>query len=260
MQGTKPDLSVKKIVITNPGRGYSSGPQVEFLGEGGSGATGQAIVINGGIAGIQILQQGSGYTAAPKVRISADRRLGRGAKGTALISNGALIGVDLTDGGSGYLPPPTVRIAPGNNIVNAVPVWAAAGALKSSASDLVKLCQLYRGKQEIDGHPVPAGLSLGARFAILPLIQNAPTNEIAFTGMAWQVDSGDIEGGFNLRVIKDGALPGFASYVVLVPAIKLGVVILRSVNQSTTAEYQDPIGDIADAIARAIQSELLVRP
>ncbi len=260
VQGTAPNLSVRKIVITNPGRGYSAGPQVEFLGGGGSGATGQAVVLNGEITGIQILQQGSGYQSPPKVRIGADRRLGRGAKGTALISNGAVIGVNLTDGGSGYLPPPTIRIAPGDNIVNVVPVWAAAGALKSSASDLVKICQMYLGQQEVDSQSVPVNLSLGGRFAIQPLVQNTSTDATAFTGMAWQVNSGDIEGGFNLRVIKDGGLPGFASYVVLVPAIKLGVVILRSNNQSTTAEYEDPIGNIADAIARAIQSELMPVP
>jgi CubicO group peptidase (beta-lactamase class C family) len=174
-----------------------------------------------------------------------------------LISNGTVIGVNITNTGSGYIGPPVVRIAPGQNQVNVVPVWAAAGALKSSASDLVKLCQLYLGQQAIGGNPVSLNLSLGARFALQPLIQNALTDESAFTAMAWQVATEDIEGGFNLRVVKDGGLQGFASYVVLVPAIKLGVVILRSNNQSTAAEYEDPIGSVADAISRAIQTELM---
>ena len=87
--------------------------------------------------------------------------------------------------------------------MNVVPVWAAAGSLKSSASDLIKLCQLYLGQQEIGGNSGPLNLSLGARFALQPLIQYTSANETNFVGMAWQTSAVDIEGGFNLRVVKD---------------------------------------------------------
>jgi CubicO group peptidase (beta-lactamase class C family) len=146
----------------------------------------------------------------------------------------------ITNPGSGYVGPPVVTIAPGGNHVNVVPVWAAAGSLKSSASDLIRLCQLYLGQQEIDGNSVPINLSLGARFALQALIQNTSSDPTNFVGMAWQTSTNAIEGGFNLSVVKDGALPGFASYVELTPAIDLGVVILRSNNQTGTAEYEDP--------------------
>ena len=40
--------------------------------------------------------------------------------------------------------------------------------------------------------------------------------------------------------------------------ISLNGNILRSNNQSEAAEYEDPIGSVADAISRAIQSELIL--
>lgn len=138
-----------------------------------------------------------------------------------------------------------------------MPVWAAAGALKSSASDLVKLCQLYLGSTEIAGSTVPRALSEGAREALLPLVQNAASSPGVFTGMTWQTSTNPIQGGLNLTVSKDGALPGFATYVTLVPAAKLGVVILRSNNQTNAGEYADPIGSVAASIATAIQLELM---
>ena len=258
MQVSAGNMSVKKILLTKHGRGYVSGPQIEFLGGKGLGAKGQAIVINGAIAGVQILKPGSGYKKAPKVQFSAPKGPGGGvATGSALISSGTVIGVNITNPGSGYIGPPVVQIAPGRNHVNVVPVWAAAGSLKSSASDLIKLCQLYLGQQEIGGNSVPLNLSLGARFALQPLIQYTSANETNFVGMAWQTSAVDIEGGFNLRVVKDGGLPGFASYVELIPAIELGVVILRSNNQTGTAEYEDPIGNVANAVSLAIQGELM---
>ena len=59
----------------------------------------------------------------------------------------------------------------------------------------------------------------------------------------------------DLRCSWAHALAAFLA-VVLVPAIKLGVVILRSNKQSTAAEYEDPRGNVADAISRTIQTEL----
>lgn len=254
MTGTAPNMSVRRIVVNNPGSGYRAPPKVTFGGPG-SGAQAQAVVLDGKIAGIQMLSGGKGYTAASKIGFSAKH--GSGAAATALVSGGSIVGAVVTNPGSGYNAPPVVQIAPGDNIVNVVPVWAAAGALKSSASDLLKLCQLHLGQQEIGGNPVPADLALGARYALLPLIQNTPSTPAKFTGMTWAVDNGFIGGGLNLVISKDGALPGFATYVSLVPAVNLGVVILRANNQSGRAEYADPIGSVANAITTAIQMELL---
>lgn len=247
-----PDVS--RIVVDNPGRGYRAPPRITFSGPG-AGAQAQAIVLDGKIAGIQMLGGGKGYTPGTEVVVSAKH--GSGAEAEAVVSGGSVVGVVVTKPGSGYNAAPVVQIAPGDNIVNTVPVWAAAGALKSSASDLLKLCQLHLGQQEIDGNPVAADLSLGARYALLPLIENTPSTPAKFTGVTWAVDTGFIGGGLNLVISKDGALPGFATYVSLVPAADLGVVILRANNQAAKAEYAGPIGSVANAITTAIQMELL---
>jgi hypothetical protein len=46
-------------------------PPVTFLGGGGKGATGTAIVSNGMVTGISMTASGSGYTNAPYVLIAA---------------------------------------------------------------------------------------------------------------------------------------------------------------------------------------------
>jgi CubicO group peptidase (beta-lactamase class C family) len=174
-----------------------------------------------------------------------------------VVSGGKILGAVVTAAGSGYREPPVVRIPPGDHIVNTVPVWAAAGALKSSARDLLRIAQLYLGQPEVGGQPVPPALTAGARYALQPLVQNAPAVRTEFTGMTWEIDTGPIAGGLNALAGKDGALPGFATYVTLVPAVNLGVVILRSNNQAGQAEYADPIGDVANAIALAVQLALM---
>jgi hypothetical protein len=254
MTGTAPNMSVKRITVTAAGQGYRAPPRVGFSGPG-SGATAQAIVLDGKITGVQVLSGGKGYQPGTKVSFSSKH--GSGAAGSALVSGGRIVGVVMTQEGGGYNPPPVVEISPGSNIVNTVPVWAAAGALKSSASDLIRLCQLHLGQSEIGGNAVPPVLTLGARQSLLPLIQNEASAPTRFTGMTWAVDTSFLAGGLNLVVAKDGALPGFATYVSLVPAVNLGIVVLRANNQPSNAEYADPIGSVADAIATAIQMELL---
>lgn len=51
--------------ITSGGAGYSSVPQVHFVGGSGSGAGGTAVVNNGTVISINITSQGSGYTPTP---------------------------------------------------------------------------------------------------------------------------------------------------------------------------------------------------
>ena len=258
MEGSGADQRVSQIRVTNPGSGYHPGPGVVFGGPG-SWAEGQPIVVGGYIVGVQITKGGRNYQSGkpPSVTFRSANQRGEGASGTAIVSNGAVVAVHMTSGGSGYPSRPVVHIAPGTNTVNVVPVWAAAGAIKSSASDLIKLCQLYLGRPEIDGNPVEPTLSLGARTALTPLILNSQSNPNGFTGMAWNVSTGDIEGGLNMQFGKDGGLTGFASYVSLVPSINLGVVILRS-NNAAKAAYADPIGTVAQGICRQVQLELMV--
>ena len=54
---------VESITVTNPGFGYEYPPTVTILGDG-TGATAQAVVVNGVIREIKVLTKGTGYTSA----------------------------------------------------------------------------------------------------------------------------------------------------------------------------------------------------
>lgn len=54
---------VESITVTNPGFGYQYAPLVTILGDG-TGATAQAVVVNGVIREIKVLTKGTGYTSA----------------------------------------------------------------------------------------------------------------------------------------------------------------------------------------------------
>ena len=56
-------------LVTNGGWGYTTVPQVQFIGGGGTGAAGYAVVSNGLITVITITNAGSGYTSLPVVQI-----------------------------------------------------------------------------------------------------------------------------------------------------------------------------------------------
>jgi hypothetical protein len=67
--------------VTNPGAGYTSAPQVQITGGGGSGATGTAYVANGQVIAVTI-SEGTGYTSAPNITLVG----GGGAGATAVAS------------------------------------------------------------------------------------------------------------------------------------------------------------------------------
>jgi len=54
---------VESVTITNPGFGYQYPPVVSILGDG-TGATAEAVLVNGAIKEINIKNKGSGYTSA----------------------------------------------------------------------------------------------------------------------------------------------------------------------------------------------------
>ena len=56
-------------IVTNGGSGYTTLPQVQFIGGGGSGASGTATVSNGQVTAITMTNAGAGYTSLPTVLI-----------------------------------------------------------------------------------------------------------------------------------------------------------------------------------------------
>jgi Regulator of chromosome condensation (RCC1) repeat len=70
MNGLAPNEFVSTVSVTDGGSGYASAPAVALTGGGGSGATAQASVNGGAVAGITVLTPGSGYSTAPTVTIN----------------------------------------------------------------------------------------------------------------------------------------------------------------------------------------------
>jgi F0F1-type ATP synthase membrane subunit a len=72
------------------GEGYTSTPEVVLIStdNSGSGATAEAIIEDGSIVGIHIINEGSGYTSAPEVEI--DGGGGSGAELEAVVEEGGV--------------------------------------------------------------------------------------------------------------------------------------------------------------------------
>jgi hypothetical protein len=60
---------VVEIVVTNPGSGYTSVPNVTLVGGGGTGAQFTAVLVDGSIQSITVNNPGHGYTSTPVVAI-----------------------------------------------------------------------------------------------------------------------------------------------------------------------------------------------
>ena len=73
---------------------------------------------HGGVAAINVTQQGSGYTSVPTVQFISST--GHGAAATAVLGTGAnaqkVVSITVTNSGSGYATAPTVNIVGGNGI------------------------------------------------------------------------------------------------------------------------------------------------
>ena len=80
-------------------------PRVDFLGGGGTGASGNAIVnALGRVIGVSIIGSGTGYTSPPLLSFFDSCDKGYGAGGYVKIRDGSVTGVVITSGGQEYLP------------------------------------------------------------------------------------------------------------------------------------------------------------
>ena len=91
----------------NVGPIFCGPPRVEFIGGGGSGATGNVIVSAlTTVLGVDIITPGGGYIGPPSVKFWDSCDNGRGATGTAVVENGQVVKVIMEDTGIDYLPTP----------------------------------------------------------------------------------------------------------------------------------------------------------
>ena len=91
----------------NVGPVFCGPPTVEFIGGGGSGATGNVIVSAlTTVLGVDIITPGGGYIGPPRLKFIDSCNKGKGATGRAVVENGEVVQVIIDDGGIDYLPAP----------------------------------------------------------------------------------------------------------------------------------------------------------
>ena len=91
----------------NVGPVFCGPPTVEFIGGGGSGATGNVIVSAlTTVLGVDIITPGGGYIGSPRLKFIDSCNKGKGATGRAVVENGEVVQVIIDDTGIDYLPAP----------------------------------------------------------------------------------------------------------------------------------------------------------
>ena len=104
--------SVKEILITNAGYGYTEPPTVTITGGNGSGAIATCIISTGSVLNIGITDKGDRYYEPPTITI--DPPVGSGVTATAVsrIEDGRLSEVIISNAGSGYTSVPNITVSP----------------------------------------------------------------------------------------------------------------------------------------------------
>lgn len=133
-------FGVTSIPVSSGGSGYNAAnpPTVNISGTPGTGATAQAVIVNGAVTAIANGSPGSGYTLAPTVMITdAPGGKGKGATAVVTLFNGQITGYTVTDCGSGYTQPVVTFSAPGTYTTAGNPGDAtlANGVIQSIAID-----------------------------------------------------------------------------------------------------------------------------
>ena len=113
-------FSIKELVLTNAGAGYTVAPDINIIGGGGSGAIATCgITTSGrGVISYTITADGSGYTTEPTVTVAGPNGAGTTATASAVIDvgNSKVSSIRPVNPGIGYTVAPTVTIADPNII------------------------------------------------------------------------------------------------------------------------------------------------
>jgi hypothetical protein len=107
-------LTTASFTITPGTKTFSVAPTVTISGGGGTGAAATALMTSGLVTGIQITNNGTGYTTAPTLTFSGGTQLVAGTAPTAdgNANNFCVTSIAVTARGSGYTTPPVVNVAP----------------------------------------------------------------------------------------------------------------------------------------------------
>ena len=111
--------SIKEIILTNAGAGYTQAPDINIVGGGGSGAIATCTIETSqrGVIAFNVIGDGAGYTTPPIITV-ASPGTGTTAIAEAVIdvSNSKLQSIRVRNPGVGYTVVPTVTVANPNII------------------------------------------------------------------------------------------------------------------------------------------------
>lgn len=109
--------SIKEILITNTGYGYTEPPTITINGGNGAGAIATCIISTGIIGSINIQDKGDGYYTPPTITVDPPIGGGTTARAVATVSSGRLSNVLIVNTGSGYTSVPSIAVSPPPNSV-----------------------------------------------------------------------------------------------------------------------------------------------
>jgi phage tail sheath protein FI len=125
------------ITLTGAGSGatFSIVTETSIQEEGGTAPSAYAVLSGGGITGITLGNNGTGYTSAPTVSIiPAAGDQGTGASATAVLSGGPIQTITLTSGGANYVSP-VVNITGGGGTGAVAHAVVSSGVITSIVVD-----------------------------------------------------------------------------------------------------------------------------
>jgi hypothetical protein len=127
-------FSVDRILVINPGIGYTTIPTVNIISDSGTGAIATAILGTGSLGPVVINSGGVGYGSTPIVSISTAPSGGINAVAEALLNtSGIVTSIRYTTAGIGYTQSPTITISSpagistGNYVFNEVVKGVSTG-------------------------------------------------------------------------------------------------------------------------------------
>jgi hypothetical protein len=162
---------VTGVAITYGGYGYTNTPTVTLSGGGGKGAQAVAIVSNGVVATIDVLEAGSNYTGVPSVVISPPS-YPYPATAIAVVTNGFLTGASVVYAGNFYTNPPTVRIIGGGG--------SGAEAVAVVAGGVVTAIDILAAGSDYTNQP---SIVIDPPFTPNPVLSVARTSLLTFSNL-----------------------------------------------------------------------------
>jgi CubicO group peptidase (beta-lactamase class C family) len=256
--GDPQKCKVASVQLDTPesgGSGYLPAPIATFGAGRASDAQGDVVVADGKVVGILLHKRGC-YTSPPPVKIIGGRQTG-GRNATAEVvlwpqtmsplHPREVAFVRITDGGAGYVEPLAVRVAPGQPFLNNIPIWAPAGALSSTAREMMRLVEAALDHRVVNGERIPRLILDGFRIAESDYAEGVTSCKGAVTegsGLAWAIlPLGNVLGEI---IAKNGGINGFSTVVFVVPSIDLGIVVfMNSRSAKKTAELNGQPTSIA---------------